>query len=279
MRNTSIFLFLLSLSACNLPAPRADDDTLREEEPLLQLEDLDCTYSGEVLPGNRFLLRELQKLAILSVSKEDASNSLEIFSTEDCSIISKFDLPLNEAPDFPYYLAQIMYNNESKVLGIRGYDKICLYDAMNDTLSAPLTPAWAEARNTYDADSGRILRLEVWEDFLVGYAAGKGTFIFNIQNPSTAEAVLPVAEYKTTNDDYSSLFLLESKGEKTTYQAVLPYYDYTSGTFEINSLFREPLNIQNKSVSQKGNTVVLRDTGKNGKEYTIDMLARKIEPE
>jgi len=273
------FAFLTGLIACNPPAPRADDDAQETEKKPVVTQEEDCQFSGEVLPENRFLLRDLKRLVVLATSDENPSGILEVFNSEDCSVVNRIVLPENMAPDFPFYLAEIMYNNESKIVGIRGFDKFCLYDAEANQLSMPFAPQYLNKRMAAgDAETGRVLRLEVWENYLIGFAEGNGAFVYDLENPLEPKPILPVAEYKQNDESYSSLFLLPSEKKNETYQAIFPRYDDESGTFGIVSLFERPQPLLPRGLGASTNSkmVALQENSEGQKKYIVDMREQRL---
>jgi len=280
---TTLYIFCLfllsSLIACNPPAPRADDDAQAPEKKTTVTQKGDCEFSGEVLPENRFLLRDLQRLVVLASSEENPAGVLEVFNSEDCSLVKRVVLPENMAPDFPFYLAEIMYNNQSKIVGIRGFDKFCLYDAEANELSMPFAPQYLNKRMAAaDAETGRVLRLEVWEEYLIGFAQGNGAFVYDLKNPLQPIPILPVAEYKQKDESYSSLFLLPSEKKNETYQAIFPRYDEETGTFGIVSLFESPQPLLPRSLGTSKNSkmVALQENSEGQKKYVVDMAEQRL---
>lgn len=269
-------LIFIGFYACNAPAPRADDDAQASEN---MQQRKDCPSDGEVLPENRFLLRDLQRLVVLATTDKNPSGVLEVYNSESCELVNSVVLPENDAPDFPYYLAQIMYNNQSKIIGIRGFDRICLYDAAENKLSESFSPQYLTERMAAgDAETGRVLRLEVWENYLIGFAEGNGAFVFSLEDPLQPKVILPVAEYQQKNESYSSLFLLPSERNNETYQAIFPQFDEATGTFGIASLFEKPQPLLPKkySDSQDGNIVILRENSEGGVSYAVDMNGQRL---
>lgn len=272
-------ILLTSLIACNPPAPRADDDAQASEEKVMTTDKGDCEFSGEVLPENKFLLRDLKRLVVLATSDENPSGVLEVFNSEDCSVVNRIVLPENLAPDFPFYLAEIMYNNQSKIVGIRGFDKFCLYDAEANKLSMPFAPQYLNKRMAGgDAETGRVLRLEVWEDYLIGFAQGNGAFVYDLKNPLEPKPILPIAEYKQKDERYSSLFLLPSEKDNETYQAIFPRYDEETGTFGIVSLFERPQPLLPIGLGASANSkmVALQENSEGKKKYIVDMTEQRL---
>ena len=272
-------ILFVSVYACNPPAPRADDDMSSSEKKSTSTQKSDCDFSGKVLPENQFLLRDLKRLVVLSTSDANPSGLLEVFNSEDCSVVKQIALPENLAPDFPYFLAEIMYNNQSKIVGIRGFDKICLYDAEANELSMPFAPQYLTKRMAAgDAETGRVLRLEVWEDYLIGFAEGNGAFVYDLENPLEPRPILPVAEYKQKDESYSSLFLLPSEKKNETYQAIFPRYDADTGTFGIISLFEKPQPLLPRALAASENSkmVALQENSEGEKKYIVDMIEQRL---
>ena len=272
------FFLLTNLIACNPPAPRADDDARASKKEITKQEG-DCEFSGEVLPENRFLLRDLNRLVVLATSDKNPSGVLEVFNSDDCSVVKRVVLPKNMAPDFPFYLAEIMYNNESKIVGIRGFDKFCLYDAETNELSMPFAPQYLNKRMAAeDAETGRVLRLEVWENYLIGFAQGSGAFVYDLENPLEPKPILPIAEYKQKDESYSSLFLLPSEKKNETYQAIFPRYDEETGTFGIVSLFERPQPLLPRGLASSKNSkmVALQENSEGQKKYIVDMREQRL---
>lgn len=271
-----ILIVFLGLYACSSPAPRADDDAQAEEKTRQRK---DCDSQGETLPENRFLLRDLKRLVVLATTEKNPSGVLEVYNSENCELVNSVALPENKSPDYPYYLAQIMYNNESKIIGIRGFDDICLYDALENKLSKSFSPQYLSKRSAAgDAETGRVLRVEVWENYLIGFAQENGAFVFSLEDPLQPKIILPVAEYQRKDESYSSLFLLPSERNNETYQAIFPQLDEASGTFGIVSLFEKPQPLLPKkySDSQQGNIVILRENSEGNVVYAVDMDGQQL---
>ncbi|GEM_PF-4097365 len=156
-----------------------------------------------------------------------------------CHIRRRWVLYQDRATDFSCFLADISYNQSSKLVAVRGFDQLWCYDVMRDTLCPPQRPEFLLPRELSDAHAGRILRLELWEYYLLGWAEEEGAFAFDLLQ-GMPRAVLPVAEYVLPNEMVRSLFLLEadSKGRQ---QAIIPWYDYEASAFRVQALFERPL--------------------------------------
>lgn len=236
-----------------------------------------CEIAGEVLEDNELWLKDQGKLICIMAdsSTYDATMGmshriLEMFDTYTCELEIKLTLPINISPDFPYFLADINYNNNSKIVAIKAAKTIYCFDMTTKRMLPLLTPTFKTKRAEVDASSGMIIRLELWEDFLVGYAQDKGAFVFDLGEEGIPQPVLPYAEYQLGEDRFNSLFLLPSETAK--YQAILPSFDWEEEVFSINPIFKEPLAI-NTTVQKSALDnpfVVLREKQEN-KALLIDM--------
>ncbi|GJM32024.1 MAG: hypothetical protein DHS20C18_10250 [Saprospiraceae bacterium] len=241
-----------------------------------------CQVEGEVLEGNQFWIRDTETLIVI---KADSTTNdpdfgpshriLEVYNTQDCSLTFREVLPVNVSPDFAYFLAQILYNKNSQLVGIRGFGTIYCYDVENKRLLAALTPKFQSERFAEDAQSGMIQRLEVWEDYLIGYSQDKGTFVFNLRDKNKPEAVLPFSELPLTETDFTSLFMLPSAGGGV--QAILPEYDANTGEFAINPLLDKPTDLEiNIPKSARNNRfLVIRSKTEGQTPLAIDMKTFK----
>ncbi len=237
-----------------------------------------CEVEGEILEGNQFWIRDSETLIVIKADSttNDADfgpshRILEVYNTQNCERVFREVLPVNVSPDFAYFLAQILYNKNSQLVGIRGFGKIYCYDVENHKLLEPLTPKFQSERFAEDAQSGMIQRLEVWEDYLVGYSQDKGTFVFNFKDKNNPQAVMPFGELALTETDFASLFLLPSSNGGM--QAILPKYDPNTSEFSINPLLSTPTELEtNIPQSARNNRFLVIKAKTNGQEaLAIDM--------
>ncbi len=240
-----------------------------------------CKIEGEVLEDNELWLKDQGKLICIMAdsSTYDATlgmshRILEVFNTYTCELETKLTLPVNDSPDFPYYLADINYNNNSKIVAIKAAKTVYCFDLTTKRMLPLLNPTFKTKREDSDASSGTIIRLELWENFLVGYAQDKGTFVFDLGAGQIPKPVLPFAEYQVGETNFNSLFLLPSETDK--YQAILPSFDWEEEIFSINPIFKTPLAL-NTAVQKSALDnpyIVLRDKIKN-QPLLVDMKAMK----
>ena len=290
-----IFLVISLLTACGgetssgtvAGEDQNDSDTTGMTEPSSRATDLpvrhDCTITNEVLEGNQLWVREANTLIAVTADSTTLDDEfgashrvLEIYNTETCEQIGREVLPVNVSPDFPYFLAEITYNNESDLVGIRGARTIYIYDVANRRLLPPLKPQYLSTRLTEDAQSGNILRLEVWENYLIGFAEDEGTFAFDLDNAETPQAILPIAEFKTTETEYIPLFAFPSSDGMV--QLTLPAYNRETDEYSINALYPTPQKINTTIASNVRNNryIVLRKNDGSNTAIAIDMLNREL---
>lgn len=240
-----------------------------------------CVVPGKTLEGNQFWIREQQILVAIVADSSTFDKNLDaeghrilvVYDTRDCSQLLRQTLPVDKSTDFPYYIAKPSYNNVAQMVAVRGANSIYVYDIGNRKLLPKLTPQFQTKRDGIDAQSGMIQHLEVWENFLVGYAQDYGTFVFDMRDKQNVKAILPLGEYKISDGDFGSLFMLPSANNGE--QGIMPSFDRNSSEFSINPIMSQPTQLD-KSVtkSAKNNRyVILRDVSNNA--IAVDLQARK----
>lgn len=248
------------------PAPRANHD---------------CTIAGKVLEGNQFWIREQEVLVCIvadstTLDKDlgDSHRIVEAYDTKTCERIFRKALPINVSADFPYFLAEITYNNVNQMVAIRGFNTIYCFDVTEKKLSAAMKPNFKTMRFPVDAQTGMIKHLEVWENYLSGFAQDQGVFVFDLSNRAQPKPVLPFAEYKVAENDFSSLFLLTSGSGQ---QAIVPTFDMEKDQFSVNALLEEPAALSRGVMETAKNNrfLVLRQADATAPAIGVDMLKRK----
>lgn len=273
-------------SSNDQPQPPAADTAVVEAPTPVEPSRPTCKLVGSVLENNMFWAGSDDRFVVISAEEEtkdkDLGESHRILTVYDgqCKQLFREVLPVNFSADYPYYLTDITYNKVSKQVGIRGWYNFYLLDLANLKLSAPLTPKYLNERYAEDAQSGSIKRLELWENYIVGYAASKGPFVFDISNPDKPTAVLPAAEFPIVKgENYSSMFLLKSTNGGDTYQALAPDFDYDKEEFSLNVLFDSPKRFStviNKSFRNNRYIVLMeKGEGERGTNHAVDMKTRK----
>ena len=274
------FLFLMS---CESGTPQqsstqTDEPTTAEQDAPKPAKNRDCPVTGNVLEGNKIVLAEKQLIAYILADSTtyneefgDSHRVLVIYNAESCEEVQRLTLPENTNPDYAYYLAKVNYNNTGNILGIRGFDKVLCYDIETKKLLSPLQPAYLSERYGEDAQSGMILRAEVWEHFLIGFARDEGTFAFDLSDKSAVKKILPIAEYEINETEFASLFAfpMENGGQ----QLVLPQYDIEKDDFSINPILKEAKQVETNIAKNIRNNrlLVLREKNEDKMPIAIDM--------
>lgn len=237
----------------------------------------DCEIEGEILDGNRKLVDEKNTLVCIVADEKGSHRKLEVYSTSTCELIKSEILPINISPDFPYLIADIIYNKNSHLVAIKGYGAVYCYDVENQKLMDPLIPDFLNERIAVDASSGSIKHLEVWENYLIGYAEDLGAFVFDLSNTENPKNLLPAAEYDLSEgegEDFASLFFLKSQNGNT-YQTISPSYDYDNFTLQINPLFKTPKEVNTFIPKKDRDNRFIILSLKDESVFVVDMETQK----
>lgn len=284
MRNllTILTLTLLFLG-CNPSTPPTEPN-----EPMVQdsianpviPSTIDCQLNMTILEGNQLLIRDAQSTTIVCITTDSTTHdealgeSHRVFLVLDaasCEEVDRQVLPVNQSPDFPYRLADVSYHRTYKIIAIKGRQSIYCYDLQNKQLLKPVTPDFLDERIEEDAQSGVISHLEVWENYLMGYANDFGAFAFALQEGPNLENALAKAEYMATDGSYNSLFLVPTPEGK--FQAIIPDMDLATNSFKVNLLFDAPksINQNTRKAKQTGRYHFLEEAGTNKENLLIDL--------
>jgi len=257
----SFFFAICLLSSCQ-------EDTSKTHSA--KIENKSCQPQGKVLDGNQKLVKDQQTLICITADDTtrdkqfgDSHRVLEIYDTRTCKLINREVLPVNRSPDFPYYIADIIFNKNSHLVAIKGFEKLYCYDTKGQRLLEPLVPEFVNEQMAQDAQSGQVKHLEVWENYLIGYALDMGGFVFDLTDVEKPKALKPA---------YSSLFFLKSENENT-YQVIAPFYDYEAMKFYVNPLFENP-KLVSPIVSKENSDdrfVVIRTEENPAQTFVVDM--------
>ena len=259
------------------------DDELTEEQTEPALAAPDCTIEGEVLDGNQLWLPSADILAVIKAGEATegygpSHRTLQLLDGRSCETKFETELPENSSPDYPYYIAEVQYNNLSNLLGIRGFYKVLICDMANEYAIRELEPEYFAEREYDDSQTGMVQRLEVWEDYLLGYAQDCGPFAFDLSEPASPKAVIPFAEWQNPEDaTFHSLFLLPTEGGV---QAILPSFDAEEDAFTLHPLFEEPVEVsqQVQQSARNNQFLVLRQTNAERTPLAINLGTRKLMP-
>ncbi len=269
------------------PSPSSTKQTEKTEEsktttPAAVIKAPDCAILHQVMEGNKIWFPAKKVYAAIipdSTAADDESGQVDrtfIILDKACNITFKEALPKNDRPDYGYFLAPINYNQTSQIVGIKGFDAVFIFDLNQQKLYPKLTPDFLNERLGEDAQSGQIKRLEVWENYLIGYAQDYGTFVFDLKEKSNPKALLPIAEYIVDDAVFYSVFALPTKGEES--QLIIPSFDFENDKFDINPLLKEPLSLDlNLAKNVRNNKVILlREKNEAKTPLVIDLKKRKL---
>jgi len=287
-----VFVLLLGISSCTDSATSNNNNETSNEQTTLDdniidltpsLSSPDCVIQGQVLKDNTLWIAEIDVLAVIKADTsttqegfEPSHRIFELLNGRTCEVAFSEMLPENASPDFPYYIAQIQYNKDSKIIGIQGFYDIYICDLDQDNQLTKLSPKYFKERLFDDPQSGMIMRLEVWEDYLLGYAQDAGAFAFDISDKSSPKSVLAFAEWQDPeNADYHSMFLLPTADGT---QAIIPFYDAEEDDFILHPIFNSPQNFSTNipKTARNNKFLVLRDADDQNKSFAIDLNKRAL---
>lgn len=282
-----IFLFFC-ISSCKESSNNADANTSTKNpsevktpptaQPISkEARKRECEIKGKILEGNQKIVDGKNTLIGIVADKKGSHRKLEIYNTTTCELIKSEILPVNISADFPYMIADIIYNKNSHLVAIKGYGAVYCYDVENQKLIDALIPDFLNERIAADASSGKIKHLEVWENYLIGYAEDIGAFVFDLTDTAHPKNLLPAAEFDLSEgegEDFASLFFLKSQNGNT-FQAISPSYDYDNFKFQVNPLFETPkdVNVSIPKKDQDDRFIILKMKDKN--VFVVDMEAQK----
>ncbi len=213
----------------------------------------DCKPKAKVLEGNSLLIRESGAAVFIGADSTtfdegmgESHRLLIVMDMERCKEKDREILPVNVSPDFPYRLADISYHRMRDVIAVKGLKTVLCYDMKKQQVFGPVFPAFKNERELADAQSGNIERLEIWEDYIIGYATDLGAFVFVIEEDNSLTPFLPAVEFPGRGLSYSSLFLIPTADGRM--QAIIPSMeDQPPYGFSIEALFEQALELEGEA--------------------------------
>jgi len=251
-----LFLFSCKSDTSTPPTitkPAKTVDTLSQLKSLSNTSGIppshDCTVRGKMVEENDFWIPEEQLWICIvadnitrDVDFGDSYRIFDVYDTKNCSRLNRKVLPVNNSPDFPWYLFQNTYEEKNQVICTSGFEFTFCYDVENRKLLSRMKPEFLLPRTALDAQTGLTLSMAVYDSYLFGYAQDLGFFAYNLADKKNVKTFLPISEYHLKKDNqFHSLFLLPS-GNKT-YQAIIPTLDLNEGKISLSTLWKKPISV------------------------------------
>jgi len=244
-----------------------------------------CTVRGKMVEDNDFWIPEEQLWICIvadNITRDadfgDSYRIFDVYDTKNCSPLKRKVLPVNNSPDFPWYLFQNTYEEKNKVICTSGYEFTFCYDVENRELLPRLKPAFLLPRTALDAQSGLTLSMAIYDRYLFGFAQDLGYFAYNLTDKKNIKTFLPTSEYYSKKENqFHSLFLLPS-GDKT-YQAIIPTLDINEGKISLSTLWKKPLIVDPLATKNVRNNrfQIFKDLGSpNNAKVVIDLQKQQI---
>lgn len=244
----------------------------------------DCTAAGKPMEGNELFLPQEQLWVCIvadDISRDpdfgDSYRILDIYDTKDCKRITRKVLPVNNSPDFPWYIFEHSYNEKHRVVCTAGFEFTYCFDAENRMLLDQMKPEFLLSRRATDAQSGMPLGMGMHKNYLFGCTQDNGFYAFNLSDKKAVKPFLPVAEYHLKSKNlYHSLFLVPATDN--TYQAIIPAIEPNTGVLFYNALFKNPIQINPfvaKNVQNNRFQIFRDESSKENLRIAIDLLNKK----
>jgi len=209
----------------------------------------DCAVRGKLMEDNNFWIPK-EQLWICVVADDitrdsdfgDSYRIFDIYDTKNCSPVKRKVLPVNNSPDFPWYIFQNTYEEKNQVVCTSGFEFTFCYDVKNREFLPRMKPAYLLSRTALDAQSGMTQSMAVYDQYLFGHAQDLGFFAYDLKNKNQVQNFLPVAEYHLKKENqFQALFLIPAGDKK--YQAIIPYFDINNGEIMFSPLLKNPISI------------------------------------
>ncbi len=229
--------------------------------------------TAEVPPINRLTDRLAGERLFLRTDKKGRW-LVEIYALSSCDLKAVYELPENTAPDATYFLANLNYNHNSRLVGIRSDRSFYVLDLGAGQLSEAIQPQFP-ADWPAEPESGRIQHLEVWEDYLVGATTDWGCFLFTLDSLGFVQ-IPPRASYQEKSGQYCSLFLIAN--DHGQYQAIIPSLSATDGSFSVRPIFPRPVALDTSKVIYAAGSPYVRLQQTDGNLIGIDLRTASLLP-
>ena len=241
----------------------------------------DCDIAGKVLKDNEIWIQEKELLVCIAADSTtldpdfgESHRRFLVYNTSNCELIHEQTLPVNNSPDFPYYLSQELQDGPAAFVCCQGFDFTFCYDLNNKKSVPKLTPKYLSEREAQDAQSGMPMGLKMQGNFLFGLALNFGAFAFDLSNPQQPKALLPAAEFPMQDRmSHSSLFFIDQDG--LSKKAIIPGFDEEESSVVLKKVFPSSDAVTDGVSKNVRNNrfIVLEDLHSSmGKRRVVDMI-------
>jgi hypothetical protein len=240
-----------------------------------------CQIAGAIMDNNQHYMPALDLYVCIKADSTtldpdygESHRIFEVYDTKTCDPVLRKVLPVNESPDFPYYISAVELNSTPHIL-IRGQRNFYSFNTEDMSLSQAMAPKFREERLGEDAQSGTLRSFTTWNNYLIGLTRDYGAFAFDMTDKNAPKAVEGFAEYQGPDDQYHVLFLLPADENST--QVLMPSYNRDAKQLEANPMLQTPMAVsQNVPNNARNNRfLVLRATDGERTPIAIDLEQEK----
>jgi len=142
----------------------------------------------------------------------DSYRIFDIYNTETCQQMERHILPVNNSPDFPWYIFQNTYEEKNQVVCTSGFEFTFCYDVENRELLSRMKPTFLLSRTSLDAQSGMTLNMAIYDHqaIIPTINMGDGNITITPLLPAPL-AINPVIAKRVQNNRFQILTDLASK--------------------------------------------------------------------
>lgn len=231
-------------------------------------------FSTQEVPNINRLTDWLAEERLFLRTNKEGKWQIEVYTLYSCELKAIYSFPENNPAESPYYLANLNYNHNSRLVGIRADRSFYVLDLRTGKLSDAIQPQFPTDWPA-EPESGRIQHLEVWEDYLVGATTDWGCFVFTLDSLGF-EQIPPIATYQAASGQYHALFLIANNSGY--YQAILPSLSETDGSFSVQPIFSKPLALDASPPIHAASSPYVRLKQSDGELIGIDLRNGQLLP-
>ncbi|MEL7118547.1 MAG: hypothetical protein AAFO07_03880 [Bacteroidota bacterium] len=187
---------------------------------------LDCA----LLDGTKDLFIVNSKQYSFYLQEKEGGQYIIIIDKVSCSLDS---ISLEVKNDQFFRLFEESFNENTQSLVLATDESIYSFAPKEKELKKLMEPTYYEKRFSLDAQSGSILELKFWNNYLWGYATDFGVFAFEYDaEEKEFKPFIPVGEYTVREGEYNSLFNIKSLSGEMTCVVPLKSNSKTSINFQ-----------------------------------------------